>query len=197
MLKEVHEAGYAVVIVSNQAINSTALKKWKRKISLIAAALPDVPFRLYAATAKDSYRKPMPGIWYEIERAARMDGIEIDKSSSFFVGDAAGRQFQKGKGDFASTDRKWSLNVGIKFYTPEEYFLRLPAHQNTVLPGFHVSSLPDCTISIKYKYRSTDVRPSTIIYAYIPAFVTDLWVRNCVVCGISMSWKIEFFPSLF
>lgn len=42
-----------------------------------------------------------------------------DKSSSFFVGDAAGRQFQKGKGDFASTDRKWSLNVGIKFYTPE------------------------------------------------------------------------------
>jgi len=42
-----------------------------------------------------------------------------DKSSSFFVGDAAGRQFQKRKGDFASTDRKWSLNVGIKFYTPE------------------------------------------------------------------------------
>lgn len=42
-----------------------------------------------------------------------------DKSSSFFVGDAAGRQFQKRKEDFASTDRKWSLNVDIKFYTPE------------------------------------------------------------------------------
>jgi len=66
-----------------------------------------------------------------------------DKSSSFFVGDAAGRQFQKRKGDFASTDRKWSLNVGIKFYTPEEFFLQLPAHQDVMLPGFHVSSLPD------------------------------------------------------
>jgi hypothetical protein len=33
---------------------------------------------------------------------------------SFFVGDAAGRN-----GDFASTDRKWALNVGVKFYTPE------------------------------------------------------------------------------
>ncbi len=42
------------------------------------------------------------------------DGYHLDKEQSFFVGDAAGR-----KGDFAGTDRKWALNVGIKFYTPE------------------------------------------------------------------------------
>ncbi|KAK2467111.1 hypothetical protein APHAL10511_001369 [Amanita phalloides] len=142
-LKEVHDAGHSIVIVSNQAINSLALKKWKQKLALIAAALPDVPFRLYAAIAKDRYRKPMPGIWYELEHAAYMDGIEIDKTASFFVGDAAGRQFSSAKRDFASTDRKWALNIGIKFYTPEEYFLQHPAHQNIVLPGFHVSSLPD------------------------------------------------------
>ena len=37
-----------------------------------------------------------------------------DLAASFFVGDAAGRH-----GDHASTDRKWALNIGISFWTPE------------------------------------------------------------------------------
>jgi bifunctional polynucleotide phosphatase/kinase len=37
-----------------------------------------------------------------------------DKAQSFFIGDAAGRA-----GDFAATDRKWALNVGVPFFTPE------------------------------------------------------------------------------
>lgn len=73
----------------------------------------------------------MPGMWLELERIFAQDGITIgsycvrlvselfvhhlrDKSSSYFVGDAAGRA-----DDFASTDRKFALNVGIQFYTPE------------------------------------------------------------------------------
>ncbi|KIL68653.1 hypothetical protein M378DRAFT_158497 [Amanita muscaria Koide BX008] len=147
-LKEAHEAGYAIVIISNQAINSLALKKWKQKIPSIAAALSELPFRLFAATAKDWYRKPMPGMWYELERIFRADGIEIDKTASFFVGDAAGRQFTKKKADFASTDRKWALNIDVKFYTPEEYFLGLTPHRDIVLPGFHVSSLPDLPLFV-------------------------------------------------
>lgn len=37
-----------------------------------------------------------------------------DKKATFFVGDAAGRA-----DDFASTDRKWAINIGIPFHTPE------------------------------------------------------------------------------
>jgi len=39
-----------------------------------------------------------------------------DKSASFYVGDSAGR-----KGDFsaAASDRKFALNVGVDFHTPE------------------------------------------------------------------------------
>jgi bifunctional polynucleotide phosphatase/kinase len=44
-----------------------------------------------------------------------------DKKSSFFVGDAAGRP-----DDFASTDRKWAINVGLPFYTPEVGFASPP-----------------------------------------------------------------------
>jgi Polynucleotide kinase 3 phosphatase len=73
----------------------------------------------------------MPGMWLELERIFSQDGITIghscpsgglslfahrlqDKSTSFYVGDAAGRA-----DDFASTDRKFALNVGVQFYTPE------------------------------------------------------------------------------
>ncbi|KAL4257411.1 PNK3P-domain-containing protein [Pleurotus pulmonarius] len=135
-LETVISEGYSLVIISNQGIKPERLKVWKEKVKSIAAALPDVPFRLFAATAKDGFRKPMPGMWTELERMVAEFGQEIDKEQSFFVGDAAGR-----KGDFAGTDRKWALNVGIKFYTPEEYFLGHPPAKYELL-GFHVSSLP-------------------------------------------------------
>ncbi|ETW85637.1 hypothetical protein HETIRDRAFT_470728 [Heterobasidion irregulare TC 32-1] len=134
-LKEVHNSGSAVVLISNQAIRSSQLEEWKKKISLVASALPDVPFRLLAATAKDGYRKPMPGMWYELERVFKAEGVEIDKATSFYVGDAAGRP-----NDFASTDRKFALNVELPFHTPEAYFLNL-SEASYKLPGFNVSSL--------------------------------------------------------
>ncbi|KAL7283120.1 hypothetical protein ACG7TL_002546 [Trametes sanguinea] len=136
-LKELHEQGYAIVIITNQALRTQALiNDWKKKIPLIANALSDVPFRIFAATEKDGYRKPIPGMWYELERIFAQEGVQIDLSNSFFVGDAAGRP-----NDHSSTDLKLALNIGIPFQTPEEYFLGLPKAQYT-LPGFHVSSLP-------------------------------------------------------
>ncbi|KAH7927691.1 PNK3P-domain-containing protein [Leucogyrophana mollusca] len=136
ILQGLHQDGYSIVLISNQALKSQQLEDWKKKIPLIAAALPSLPFHIFAATAKDSYRKPMPGMWYELSRIFLEDGVQIDNSTSFFVGDAAGRP-----NDFASTDRKWAINIDIPFYTPEEYFLKLPATQFS-LPGFNVSTIP-------------------------------------------------------
>ncbi|KAJ8483437.1 hypothetical protein ONZ45_g14602 [Pleurotus djamor] len=135
-LRDLVQQGYALVIISNQGIKKERLGVWKEKVGLIAGALPDVPFRLFAATAKDGHRKPMPGMWTDLERIFAESNVTIDKDASFFVGDAAGR-----KGDFAGTDRKWAMNVGIKFLTPEEHFLGLPTQPYELL-GFHVSSLP-------------------------------------------------------
>jgi bifunctional polynucleotide phosphatase/kinase len=84
--------------------------------------------------------------------------VMLDYNSSFFVGDAAGRP-----GDHADTDRKWAMNIGISFYTPQvdraiifhvyivefilgqEYFLKC-APTPFVLNGFHVSTLPQCVL---------------------------------------------------
>jgi bifunctional polynucleotide phosphatase/kinase len=121
-------------------------------------------------------------MWHELERMSREDGVVLgmnvhllnrtacnsftfmtlsDKEKSFYVGDAAGRT-----GDFAGTDRKWAMNVGLRFYTPEvrtgghgrdiitslivvifqEYFMGLkPAPFK--LQGFNVSSLPQNRMS--------------------------------------------------
>ncbi|KAG1754169.1 polynucleotide kinase 3 phosphatase-domain-containing protein [Suillus lakei] len=135
-LEELHQEGYSIILISNQALKQQHLDVWKKKIPLISAALPSVPFRIFAASAKDGFRKPMPGMWDELERIFAVDGVQIDKDASFFVGDAAGRT-----NDFASTDRKWAINIDVPFYTPEEYFLQLPSAPYT-LPGFHVSSFP-------------------------------------------------------
>ncbi|KAM5535591.1 hypothetical protein V8D89_010758 [Ganoderma adspersum] len=136
-LKQAHDQGYSVVIITNQALRTTALvNDWKKKIPLIAAALPEVPFHIFAATEKDGYRKPIPGMWYELERIFREQDVQIDLPNSFFVGDAAGRP-----NDHSSTDRKLALNIGIPFHTPEAYFLGLKEAAYT-LPGFNVSTLP-------------------------------------------------------
>jgi bifunctional polynucleotide phosphatase/kinase len=84
---------------------------------------------LYAATGKDMYRKPRPGIWAEL--CDDWDLSDVDLENSFFVGDAGGRgavvSTQKGvKGtakDFSCSDRNFAHNVGVAYKTPEEFFL--------------------------------------------------------------------------
>ncbi|KAI9748470.1 MAG: hypothetical protein M4579_007214 [Chaenotheca gracillima] len=50
------------------------------------------------------------------------DGVDLQ--NSFLVGDAAGRAAEgDAVKDFSCSDRDFAANVGIAFYTPEEYFL--------------------------------------------------------------------------
>lgn len=74
---------YTIVIISNQKL-SKELEEWKQKVHLIAASvgqhllcdrafnqrfsqLPNVPFRIFAASADDEYRKPMLGMLHALE----------------------------------------------------------------------------------------------------------------------------------
>jgi bifunctional polynucleotide phosphatase/kinase len=52
-------------------------------------------------------------------------GLKIELSESLYCGDAAGRPqgwAPKKKKDFSCSDRLFAMNIGIKFFTPEEHF---------------------------------------------------------------------------
>jgi bifunctional polynucleotide phosphatase/kinase len=109
------------VIISNQAgltlhpdpkaktpaANKARVQTFKTKVNSVLSQL-DFPITIYAATEKDNYRKPRPGMWNELLEEYDIDfssGSE-DLEASFFVGDAGGRLAGNGMAkDFACSDR--------------------------------------------------------------------------------------------
>lgn len=112
---------YRVVIVSNQGgislkpdpkiskSNQSKVSIFKAKV-LAALNQLDLPVTLYAATAKDIYRKPCTGMWTEILDDYDIHPDDLDLENSIFVGDAAGRHAEAGKPkDFSCSDRYGSF----------------------------------------------------------------------------------------
>lgn len=94
-----------LVIFTNQT------KKWK--IDTIKNALNEIgeDFLVCIGFGKETkIKKPNPELFTYIIK-------DFDKETSFYVGDAAGRDI-----DWSDDDKKFAENVGIKFKTPEEFF---------------------------------------------------------------------------
>lgn len=100
---------------------------FKQKCNAVLSQL-GIPITLYAATGKDLYRKPRVGMWTEMMNDYDTSESDIDHESSVFVGDAGGRTAELKGGstapkDFSCSDRNFAHNVGIKYQSPEEFFL--------------------------------------------------------------------------
>jgi len=113
-IKDLHEKGYAIVILSNQGgIKRAMLGALSTKLraliinvieSIEKAAKCSIPIHVILATEtkENSYRKPGTGMW-DLFVKEMNDGVEPDLSSSFFVGDASGRPGDINNG--SSSDR--------------------------------------------------------------------------------------------
>ncbi|XP_022100929.1 bifunctional polynucleotide phosphatase/kinase-like [Acanthaster planci] len=126
-LKTLHSEGYKVVLFTNQlGIGKGKLKMedFKRKVLGVQSKI-GVPIQALIATGEGMYRKPVTGMWRYLCNHAN-DDINVCTSSSQYIGDAAGRPVDWAPGkkkDFSCSDRLFALNVGVPFYTPEEFFL--------------------------------------------------------------------------
>ncbi|XP_053307764.1 bifunctional polynucleotide phosphatase/kinase isoform X2 [Spea bombifrons] len=127
-LKELLAEGYKVVFFTNQmGISRGKLKPevFKAKAEAVLDHL-GIPVQIFVATGMGIYRKPVTGMWDFLCDKAN-DGIQVRKEDCLYVGDAAGRPANwapdRKKKDFSCSDRLFAVNLGIKFFTPEEFFL--------------------------------------------------------------------------
>ncbi|KAI1129849.1 DNA kinase/phosphatase Pnk1 [Nemania abortiva] len=141
------EEGYRVIIISNQAgltlhpdpkakgpknAGKGKVSNFKQKCAAVLTQL-NLPTTIYAATARDEYRKPRTGMWRALCEDYGISEDEVDLENSVFVGDAGGR-LADGKSsakDFSCSDRNFAHNVGVAYKTPEEFFLDEPPRDFT------------------------------------------------------------------
>ncbi|KAM9112958.1 bifunctional polynucleotide phosphatase/kinase [Pangshura tecta] len=127
-LKQLRNEGYKIVVFTNQlGISRGRLRPevFKAKAEAVVERL-GVPVQVFVATGTGIYRKPLLGMWeYLCEKAN--GAVSVALQSSLYVGDAAGRPPNWAPGhkkkDFSCSDRLFALNIGLLFYTPEEFFL--------------------------------------------------------------------------
>jgi bifunctional polynucleotide phosphatase/kinase len=123
-LEEAHDCGMKVVIFTNQGGVATGRidRSFVRtRVEAIANSLT-IPFAFYIAIAKNQFRKPSSRMWEVcVDHLGGRD--VVDAKQSLYVGDAAGRPPASGRPrDFSDSDRKFALNIGVPFRTPEMYF---------------------------------------------------------------------------
>lgn len=157
-IKDLYSNGYKIVLFTNQAglgMDKKKISDFKMKIEKIIKVY-DVPMQVFISTTRSIYRKPSMKMWDILEKDYN-NNVRINLEESFYVGDAAGRpdKWQPGKKkDFSSSDRLFALNIGLRFYTPEEYFLnQSPAKFN--MPEFDPRNLSS-TSSNQYENISSD-----------------------------------------
>lgn len=140
-LRELSKDGYKLVIFTNQngiTKGHTSAADIQTKIQNICKEV-GVQMTVFIASADDEYRKPSVKMW-ELLESKHNGGVKIDKTKSFFCGDAAGRKTAKHK-DFSDTDLKFAVNCDVPFKTPEVLFLN-EAEEKIDIKGFNPKNVP-------------------------------------------------------
>ncbi|CAD5226130.1 unnamed protein product [Bursaphelenchus xylophilus] len=138
-IRQAHQDGFKICIFTNQKgletkkVNPADLKK---KIQKICGAI-GVPIQAFVSPGSSKFRKPSIGMWEFLENEGN-GGVKVNRGDSVYVGDAAGRikTPERPKADHSSADRLFALNLGVRFQTPEQFFLDQKSDEPYKMPPF-------------------------------------------------------------
>ena len=118
-LKQLISDGYKIVFITNQAgiaKGKMTIQEFSVKVNNILKRLGVDALVFVSVSDTGYYRKPRPGVWKWLERRGN-SGVVVDRSQSFYCGDAAGREagWSSGKKkDFSCSDRLFADNLGLE-----------------------------------------------------------------------------------
>jgi bifunctional polynucleotide phosphatase/kinase len=111
-LNELRQNGWKIVLFTNQKKKSEADVPFGDIVHKVDKLLGE-DVDIFISHRNDYLRKPVMGMW---DKFLELNG-KIHEA--YYVGDAAGR-----KDDFSISDRLFAHNIGIPFFTPDEFFLK-------------------------------------------------------------------------
>ena len=123
VIRDFHLKGYTIVFRTDQS------KAFRVDLVRDVAESFGVPILVLIAIAKD-LKKPDTSLFLQEIK-------NMNVNESFYVGDAAGRH-----GDWSSVDKEFANALGIRFYTPEEFFEKRLEEVPSVLEYKTTSSVP-------------------------------------------------------
>jgi bifunctional polynucleotide phosphatase/kinase len=140
------------LIVTNQKnLNKKQpeLTIWKQKVSDVLKVI-GIPCIVLVSFSDGRYRKPSPFIV--------LDNFKFKKENSFYCGDAGGIYMERSytvngtdinhEKDFADTDYKFAINLGIKFIHRDEYVYSDTSNELTITyPTLNINTENSTTIN--------------------------------------------------
>lgn len=125
-LIEITEKGASIIVY--ESFYTTYVDHAKKLFELLLDDLK-IPIVCFFSTSKNKYSKPFTNMWKLIELFYTKECKKINKITSIFVGNNAGRTKINNKSmkgciiDRSCVDRSFAHNVGITFFTPDRFFL--------------------------------------------------------------------------